>query len=175
MPRTICFLWLTTPEYNYLILPNLPHCFMTTHSSQAQKRIHRFTSSGLHFLMKAFMSCKTYSINLYAFLLLTCLSEFTEPVKDPKRVMKNFFLPCCCCWIVSDSLWTHGLQHARLPCPSLSLAVCSNSCPFSRRCYLTISSSVAPFSPCPQSFSASGSFPMSWLFTSGGQRTGASA
>ena len=76
--------------------------------------------------------------------------------------------------VTSDSLWSHGLQHARLPCPSLSPGVCSDSCPLSRWCHPTISSSVTAFS-CPQSFPASGSFPMSWLFTSGGQSIGASA
>ena len=68
----------------------------------------------------------------------------------------------------------HGLQHTRLPCPSLSPRVCSNSCPLSHWCHPTISSSVAPFS-CPQSFPASGSVPMSQLFTSGGQSIGTSA
>ena len=73
------------------------------------------------------------------------------------------------------TLQPHGLQHVRLPCPSLSPRVCSNSCPFSWWCHTTTSSSVIPFSSCPQSFSASGSFPMGWLFTAGGQRTEASA
>ena len=59
--------------------------------------------------------------------------------------------------VMSNSLWPHGLQHARLPCPSLSPGVCSNSCPLSQWYYLTISSSAAPFS-CPQSFPASGCF-----------------
>jgi len=77
--------------------------------------------------------------------------------------------------VVSDSLWPHGLQHTRLLCPLLSPAVCSNSCPLSHWCYLTISPSAAPFSFCPQSFSASGSFPVSRLFTSGGQGIRASA
>ena len=76
---------------------------------------------------------------------------------------------------MSDSLQPHGLQHARLPCPSLSARVCSNSCPFSRWYYLTISSSAALFSFCLQFFPAPGSFPMSWLFTSGGQNIGTSA
>ena len=62
---------------------------------------------------------------------------------------------------------------ARLPFLSLSPGVCSNSCPLSWWCYPTISSSVAPFSSCPQPFPASGSFPMSWLFTSDGQSNGA--
>ena len=76
---------------------------------------------------------------------------------------------------VSDSLWPHGWQFTRLPCPSLSLGVCSNSCPLSWWCQPTISSSVTSFTSCPQSFPTSGSFPVSWLFTSGGQSIGASA
>ena len=70
---------------------------------------------------------------------------------------------------------THGLQHARLLCPSLFPGVCSNSCPLSQWCHPTISYSVAPFSSCPQSFPASGYFPMTWLFSSSGQCMGASA
>ena len=70
--------------------------------------------------------------------------------------------------VVSNSLWPHGLQYARLCCPSLSPWVCSNSCPLSQWCHPTISSSVIPFSSCPQSFPESGSFPVSLLFTSGG-------
>ena len=76
--------------------------------------------------------------------------------------------------VVSDSLQPHALQHTRLLCPSLSPWVCLNSCPLSQWCHPIISSSVAPFSSCPQSFPASGSFPMSWLFSSGGQSIGAS-
>ena len=73
-----------------------------------------------------------------------------------------------------------GLQQVRLPCPSPSPGICSNSCPLMPSdhlvlCHPTISSSVVPFSSCPQSFPASGSFPMSQLFTSGGQRTGVAA
>ena len=77
--------------------------------------------------------------------------------------------------VVSDSLWPHGLQqHARLPCPSPTPGVCSNSCPSSWWCHPTISSSVTPFSSCFQFFSASGSFPMNQFFTSGGQSIGVS-
>ena len=76
---------------------------------------------------------------------------------------------------MSDSLQTHGLQHTRLPCPSSSSGACSNSCPLSQWCYLIISSSITPLSSYPQSFPASGSFPMSQLFASGSQSTGASA
>ena len=69
---------------------------------------------------------------------------------------------------MSDSLQPDGLQHARLPCPLPTLRACSNSCPSNQWCHTTISSSVSPFS-CLHSFPASGSFPMSQFFTSGGQ------
>ena len=77
--------------------------------------------------------------------------------------------------VVSDSLGPHGLQYARLPCPSPTPEAYSNSCPLSWLCHPTISSSVTPFYFCPQSFPASGSFPMSQLFASGSQSTGVSA
>ena len=75
----------------------------------------------------------------------------------------------------SESLRPHGLQHARPPCPSPTPGACSDSCPSSQWCHPTISSSVIPFSSCPQSFPASGSFPVSQFFPSGGQRIGVSA
>ena len=74
-----------------------------------------------------------------------------------------------------DSLQPHGLQHARPPCPSPTPGACSNSCPLSQWYHPTISSSVIPFSSCLQSFLASGSFPRSQFFTSGGQSIGVSA
>ena len=77
--------------------------------------------------------------------------------------------------VVSDSLRLHELQHARPPCPSPTPRVYPNSCQLSQWCHPTISSSVVPFSSCPQFFPASGSFPMSQLFTSGGQSIGVSA
>ena len=77
--------------------------------------------------------------------------------------------------VTSDSLRPHGLQHARPPCPSPIPGVYSDSCPLSPWCHPNISSSAVPFSSCPQSFPASGSFPMSRLFTSGGQSIGVSA
>ena len=77
--------------------------------------------------------------------------------------------------VVSDSLWPHGLQHTRLPCPSSSPGACSNSYPSSRWSHPTISPSVVPFSSSLQSFPASGSFPVSQFFTSGGQNIGVSA
>ena len=77
--------------------------------------------------------------------------------------------------VVSDSLWPHGLQHARLPFPSPTPRACSNSCPSSRWCHPTVSSSVIPFSSCLQFFPASGSFPASQFFASSGQSVGVSA
>ena len=77
--------------------------------------------------------------------------------------------------VVSDSLQPHGLQHARLSCPSPSPRACSNSCPLSGWCHPTILSYINPFSSCPQSFPASRTFPMSQLFASGGQSIGAAA
>ena len=93
----------------------------------------------------------------------------TEPPGKP------IMIDLCSCSIVSDSLWPPRLQHARLPYPSLSARVCPNSCPLSKWCYKTISSSVTPFSSCLWSFPASGSLPMSWFFASGGQSITASA
>ena len=77
--------------------------------------------------------------------------------------------------VTSESLRPYGLRHARLPCPSPSPGACSNSWPLSRWCHPTISSSAAPFSSCLQSFPASGSFPTSQFFPSGGQSIGITA
>ena len=77
--------------------------------------------------------------------------------------------------VVSDSLWPHESQHARPPCPSPTPGVHSNSCPSNWWCHPAISSSVVPFSSCPQSLPASESFPMSQLFACSGQSTGVSA
>jgi len=83
----------------------------------------------------------------------------------------NFMESCCCSAVVSNSLRSHGLQHARLLCLSLSPRVCSNSCP----CSLTIPSTATLYSFFLQSSPASRSFPMNWLFASDGQNIGASA
>ena len=79
------------------------------------------------------------------------------------------------CSVVSDSVWPYEPQHASPPCPSPTRGVQPNPCPLSRWCHPTISSSVVPFSSCPQSFPASRSFPMNQLFTSGGQSIRVSA
>ena len=88
--------------------------------------------------------------------------------------------PLCWRWwcsvtILSNALRPHGPQHARPPCPSPTPRACSNVCPSRRWCHPTISASVVPSSSCLQSFPASGSFPVSQLFASGGQNIGASA
>ena len=74
--------------------------------------------------------------------------------------------------VILSASWPHGLQHARLPCPSVTPRAYSNSCPLSRWCHPIISSPVIPFSSCLQSFLASGSYLMSQLFISGGQSIG---
>ena len=82
---------------------------------------------------------------------------------------------CCCSSLSRVQLFATPWTAARIPCPSLFPRVCSDSCPLNLWCHPTISSSVVPFSSCLQSFPASGSFPVSWLFPSGGWSIGASA
>ena len=113
------------------------------------------------------------------------MSLFLPPIdldKDsrgsPECVAKSVLLASRCavvCPVLSDSLWPHGLQLARPPCPSPSPGVCPSSCSLHHWCHPAISSSDALFSFCPQSFPASGIFPMSWLFAPDDQNTGASA
>ena len=98
----------------------------------------------------------------------------------PKNVTVDLWVVICQSLVqfssvVSGSSQPHEPQHARPSCPSPTPGVYSNSCPSSRWCHPTISSSVTPFSSCPQSFPASGSFQMSQLFASGGQSIGVSA
>ena len=122
-----------------------------------------------------------------------CQLKFTFPVKpfptlweqvncQHSRHIYLLFIRVLCissvqfsCSVVTDSLWPHELQHARPPYPSPTPGVHPNSCATSRWCHPAISSSVVPFSSCPQSLPASGSFPMSQLFAWGGQSTGVSA
>ena len=94
--------------------------------------------------------------------------------KNTVKLLLKILLLLFRCWVVSDSLWLHGLQQASLSCPSFSPWVCSNSCSLSQWCHPIISFSVNLFS-CPQPSPASRSFPMSWPFTSGGQSIVASA
>ena len=95
-------------------------------------------------------------------MLLACITSWFSSVQFSYSVM-------------SDSLWPHEPQHTRPPCSSPFPGGHQNPCPLSRWCHPTISSSVVPFSSCPQSFPASGSFPMNQLFASGGQSIGVSA
>ena len=109
---------------------------------------------------------------------INCASNTPQWKTDTHTSLGLAWSSCCSLfglWVVPTSLWPHGLQHARLPCPSLSPRVCSNTCPLSWWYYLTISSFAALFSFCLQSFPAAGSFPMSQPFTSGGQSIRASA
>ena len=102
-------------------------------------------------------------------MLWKCCTQFSS-VQSLSHV-RLFVTP----WTTArQALWPHGLQHARLPCPSPTPGAYSNSCPLSRWCHPTISPSVIPFSSCPQSFPASGSFPMSQLFPSVAQSIGVS-
>ena len=92
--------------------------------------------------------------------------DFNVQLNDPVQFSRS---------VVSDSSLPHELQHARPPCPSPTPEVHSDSCPSSQWCHPAISSSVVPFSSCPQSLPASETFPMCQLFTRGGQSTGVSA
>ena len=100
---------------------------------------------------------------------LGALKIFSECFLSVQKLIIQFS-----CSVVSDSLRPHEPQHARPPCPSPTTAVYPNSCPLSWWCHATISSSVVPFSSCPQSFPAAGSFQMRQLFASGGQSIGVS-
>ena len=108
----------------------------------------------------------------FTYVILWFSDSFIVPLFHASSLIE--FICYCCCSVVSNSLWPHGLQHARLPCPSPSPTVCSSSCPLSQWCHPAISRSVIPFS-CHQPFPASGSFPVSQFFTSHGQSIGASA
>ena len=114
------------------------------------------------------ISLFSVSVGLFLFLLYTLICFYFLDSIYKWSVQFS-------CSVVSDCLWPCGLEHARPPCPSPTPRVYSNSCPLSRWCHPTISSSVVPFFSCLQSFPASGSFPVSQFFTSGGQSIGVSA
>ena len=117
-------------------------------------------------------------------------SSRIQPASDPGRYLELFMSPWASSWpslycsgfssvsfsnlVLSDSLRAHGLLHTRLPCPSPTPGVYSNSCPLNQWCHPTISSSVIPFSSRHQSFPASESVQVSWFFSSGSQSTGVS-
>ena len=130
-----------------------------------------FGKDGVTHFLKISLPCgATEHCSSYFASLFTIISAFLQ-VRHSVQFSSIQFS----CSVMSDSLWPHGLQHARPPYPSPTPRAYSNSCPLSRWCHPTISSSVIPFSSCPQSFPASGSFPMSQFFASGGQSTGISA
>ena len=106
-------------------------------------------------------------------VLLNRWLELVLPRSHSSQVLAAALLFSC--WVLSSSLQPHVLQHTSLLCPSLSPKVCSDLCCMNWWCYPTISSSIAPFSSCPQSFPASVSFPVIQLFTSGCQSIGATA
>ena len=106
-----------------------------------------------------------------------CILQNADLQRIPPRVTFNQWpavVPCSFTRVVSDSLWPHGLQHARLPCPPLPAGVCSNSCPLSWRCHPTIIYSAIPYSFYLQSSPALRSFPKSRLFPASGRSIGAS-
>ena len=104
------------------------------------------------------------------------MSLFPTPLSPPHKTANFYFSSVQFSHsVVSDSSWPHGPQHTRPPCPLPTPRACSNSGLLSRWCHPIISSSVVPFSSCPQSFPASGSIQMSQLFVSGGQSIGVSA
>ena len=114
--------------------------------------------------------CITYKVRInFGF------PPYSEPLFLPPSTVHSFtmvWLSSVQLLICVQSLRPHGLQHARPPCPSPTPGACSNSCPLSQWCHPTISSSVVPFSFCLQSFPASGSFPLSQFFATGGQSIG---
>ena len=123
-----------------------------------------------------------YGIDQYIWsMLLLCLKYLSEEIlpllemESKKKLPEYFNCHFNSHSVLSDSLWHHGLQHARPPCPLPTLRACSDLCPLSQWCHPTISSSVFPFSSRLQSFPASGLFQMSQLFASGGQNIGVSA
>ena len=131
--------------------------------------------------------CLHHYINLYIMLKCKQISSYLAELEKNLCYLSLWFMPGALflsrVWqlpvvfssvqlshsVVSDSLRPHGLQYTRLPCSSPTPRACSNPCPLSQWCHLTTSSSVIPFSSCLQSFPASGSFPMSQFFASGGQ------
>ena len=122
-------------------------------------------------LSLCFLICKILVWIRFSVKYLQSVKYQNFPANSSKHEQ---ILSSCCCYCLVAQSWPHGLQHARLACPSPSPAACSNSCPLSRWCYSTISS-VIPFSSHLQHFPASRSFPMNRLFDSGGQSTEASA
>ena len=145
----------------------------------APLNLHRQISGGQATLAASAGSLQV-QVHLPSFRLLWGRSGFQVAATAALPIMAEISLVdlytlLLSCQVVSNSLQPHGLQHPSLHCSSLSPVVCSNLCSLSRWCHPNISSSVASFSSCPQSFPVSGSFTICQLFTSGGWSIGASA
>ena len=150
---------------------------MVSFAMQKLLSVYSSTCLFLHLVSDLKCQCQDWCQGIYCLCFLLKVYGFSSYIQIFNPFWVNFCVWCkiCCCSVVSNSLWPHELQHATVSCPSLSPRDCSNSCPLSQWFYPTISSWAAFFSFCPQSFPSSGSFPMSWLFASGGQKIGASA
>ena len=147
---------------------------MATHSSILAWRIP-WTEESAGLQSMGLQKCQSWLTRLSTYHALhTKLWDIQGKIKGT-RCCSSFRLVSSVAQVVSDSLWPHEPQHIRPPCPSPTPRVYLNSCPLSPWCHPTISSSTVPFSSCPQSFPASGSFPMSQLFTGGGQSIEVSA
>ena len=159
-------MWMLPPSWTFL----LPH--------PIPLGCHRVPDlSSLHQNSKFPLVISFTSGNVYIFMLFSQLSHSPLPPTVSTCLFSTSASPLrllFSCQVVSNSLWPHGLQHTRLPYPSPSPGICPSSCPVHRWCHPTISTSVTLFF-CVRSFPASGSFPMNWLFASGGQSIGASA
>ena len=128
--------------------------------------------AAIHGIAKSWTRCVTdFHFHFFTFRLENMMTEIRNLMGLPRwRSVSQLSRS-----VLSDSLWPHEPQHARLPCPSSTPGACLLSCSLSQWCHPTISSSVVPFSSCLQSLTASGSFPMSQFFESGDQRIGVSA
>ena len=184
--RTFWFLGLQTPLTGSCIQVQL--CVPGSHSGPTdrvpqhkllEKMLQFCTGSQREYLfLGCWLAWQPSSVNLnviwdHSIVLTLWVDTDATEMRKARKNKKTLFQFSR--WVLSDSLWPPGLQHSRLPCPSPTPEAYSNSCPLSQWCHLTISSSVIPFSSCPQSLPASGSFQMSQFFTTGGQSIGVSA
>ena len=142
----------------------MPFCAPAVHCFTHRALFGHFTSEWVHLLLNY-----AFAPPLILWFYITNMWFWF-----PQNKIKNFPWYCCLIAQLCLTLWPHGLQHTRLPCPSTSPRACSNSCPLYQWCKTTILASVILFY-CLQSFPASQSFLMSWLFTSSGQSFGVSA
>jgi len=133
--------------FSFMVGPNYPLacklCMFYSNRLNYRIYLHLMINNDSYFSVRLWLLC---------FVYLT-LKKKSKPVKVNVLLLFSHS-------VMSNSLWPHGLQHARLPSPSLSSGVCSNSCPLNQWCHPTISCSVVPFASCLQSFPASGSFQM---------------